>query len=120
MSRLGGPGCVTMPRAPINQRRGRHGGLCVDYGNQVNHEDVAEFARLYAFCSDRALGGGKLKELRELSPARFDLWERMLKLSGATRSDRTAEMPIKPNLEWQKRIAGLDENIKAASFATEL
>ena len=85
------------------------------YGNHVNHEDVAEFARLYAFCSDRALGGGKLKELRELSPARFDLWERMLKLSGATLPDRTAEMPIEPNQEWQKCIAELDENIKAAS-----
>ena len=86
-----------------------------DYGNHVSHEDLAEFARLYAFCSDRALGGGKLKELRELSPARFDLWERMLKLAGATLSDRTGEMPNKPNQVWQKRIAELDENIKAAA-----
>jgi len=53
------------------------------YGNHVNHEDQAEFARLYAFCIDHSMGRGKLRELRELSPARFALWEKMLELSGA-------------------------------------
>ena len=54
-----------------------------NYGNQVNHEDVAEFARLYAFCIDHSMGRGRLKDLQKLSPARFALWERMLELSGA-------------------------------------
>ncbi len=53
------------------------------YGNGANHEDQAEFARIYAFCIDHSMGRGKLRELRELSPARFALWEKMLELSGA-------------------------------------
>ena len=54
-----------------------------NYGNHANHEDVAEFARLYAFCIDHSLGRGRLRDLKELSPARFALWEKMLELSGA-------------------------------------
>jgi hypothetical protein len=54
-----------------------------NYGNGSSHEDQAEFARLYAFCIDHSMGRGKLRELKELSPARFALWERMLELSGA-------------------------------------
>jgi hypothetical protein len=54
-----------------------------NYGNSVKHEDQAEFARLYAFCIDHSMGRGKLRELKELSPARFALWEKMLELSGA-------------------------------------
>jgi len=54
-----------------------------NYGNHANHEDVAEFARLYAFCIDHSLGRGRLRDLKELSPARFALWEKMLELSKA-------------------------------------
>jgi hypothetical protein len=85
-----------------------------NYGNHVNHEDLAEFARIYAFCTDRALGRGKLEALAELSPARFKLWERMLKLSGTKRGPEVARKSIKPNEEWQKRIAKVDANIEAA------
>ena len=86
-----------------------------NYGNHVNHEDLAEFARLYAFCTDRALGRrGKLEALRELSPARFKLWERMLKLSGTERVPEVAQKSIKPNEEWQERITQLDANLEAA------
>jgi hypothetical protein len=47
------------------------------YGDHVRHEDVGEFAQLYAVC----LGAGSehLATLKELSPQRFALWERMLK-----------------------------------------
>ena len=54
-----------------------------NYGNKVAHEDLAEFARLYAFCVDYAAGRGMKNELKKLSPKRFELWEQMLKLSKA-------------------------------------
>ena len=46
------------------------------YGDSVCHEDVAEFALLYAVCmaGDR----NKWEELRRLSPKRFALWTKML------------------------------------------
>jgi formylglycine-generating enzyme required for sulfatase activity len=46
------------------------------YGDSVCHEDVGEFARLYAVCLDA--GQGPLAELRRLSPRRFALWTLML------------------------------------------
>jgi hypothetical protein len=54
-----------------------------NYGNKVSHEDLAEFARLYAFCIDYAVGRNMKNELKKLSPKRFELWEQMLKLSKA-------------------------------------
>ena len=46
------------------------------YGDNVSHEDLAEFALAYAVCLD---GGPKyLSELRKLSPGRFALWEKIL------------------------------------------
>jgi hypothetical protein len=44
------------------------------YGDQVAHEDLAEFAFIYGLCLD----GGKLDELKRLSPERFSLWEKIL------------------------------------------
>lgn len=46
-----------------------------DYGDEVAHEDLAEFSYIYATCLD----GGKLKELKALSPQRFSQWEAILK-----------------------------------------
>jgi len=54
-----------------------------NYGNHANHEDQAEFARIYAFCTDYAAGRGMKNELKKLSPKRFALWEHMLKVSKA-------------------------------------
>lgn len=51
------------------------------YGDRVVHEDQAEFARVYALCLDG--GGDLLDQLQARSPARFDLWERMLRLAKA-------------------------------------
>lgn len=48
-----------------------------DYGDRVCHEDLGEFAQVYAVCL--ASGPAALAELRKLSPTRFTLWERMLK-----------------------------------------
>ena len=90
-----------------------------NYGNHANHEDQADFARIYAFCSDQALGRNMLAELREFSPARFDLWEKMLKLSGARQADAPA--PAKPRdygEQWKKRIKQLDDNLEAARAAS--
>lgn len=53
------------------------------YGNQANAEDQAEFARLYAYCIDAAVGKGMKGELKKLSPERFELWEHMLRKSKA-------------------------------------
>lgn len=48
-----------------------------DYGDHANHEDIAEFAQVYAVC----LGGGAdhLAALKKLSPARYALWDRILR-----------------------------------------
>jgi len=47
------------------------------YGDTVVHEDLAEFAMIYALCLDA--GKERLAELRKLSPSRFALWETILK-----------------------------------------
>jgi hypothetical protein len=48
-----------------------------DYGDQVAHEDLAEFAFVYAVCLDA--GPRELAKLKRLSPRRFALWEKILK-----------------------------------------
>jgi len=47
-----------------------------DYGDKVRHEDLAEFAQVYAVCLDA--GAKHLGELKKLSPKRFALWEKIL------------------------------------------
>ena len=51
------------------------------YGDGAWWEDEAEFAKVYAWCYDA--GAVELAELRSASPARFDLFERILELSRA-------------------------------------
>ena len=46
------------------------------YGDQVAHEDLAEFALVYALCLDS--GKKELAELKKLSPRRYALWETIL------------------------------------------
>ena len=46
------------------------------YGDSACHEDVGEFAQLYAVCLDA--GQTRLAELQRLSPSRFALWTLML------------------------------------------
>jgi hypothetical protein len=50
-----------------------------DYGDHVRHEDLGEFAQVYAVCLDA--GPEHLAALEGLSPARFALWEKILKAS---------------------------------------
>jgi len=47
-----------------------------NYGDKVRHEDLGEFAKVYAVCLDA--GPKHLAELKKLSPARFALWEEIL------------------------------------------
>ena len=47
-----------------------------DYGDKVRHEDLAEFAQVYAVCLDA--GAEHLAELKKLSPKRFELWAKIL------------------------------------------
>ncbi len=47
------------------------------YGDNVRHEDLAEFAMIYAVCLDA--GPEQLAELKKLSPRRFALWKKILK-----------------------------------------
>jgi len=46
------------------------------YGDHVRHEDLAEFARIYAMCLDA--GADTLAKLKQASPARFAIWENIL------------------------------------------
>jgi len=46
------------------------------YGDKVRHEDLGEFAQVYAVCLDA--GAEQLARLKKLSPARFALWEKIL------------------------------------------
>ena len=48
-----------------------------DYGDKVRHEDLAEFALVYAVCLDA--GPKHLAELRKLSPVRFKQWRKILR-----------------------------------------
>ena len=48
-----------------------------EYGDRVRHEDLGEFAQVYAVCLDK--GPKPLAALKKLSPARFALWEKILK-----------------------------------------
>jgi len=94
------------------------------YGDSVVHEDMAEFARVYAYCIDYAAGRGMKDELRKLSPERFKLWERILHLSKALpapqsdvefgRSDAAArKKQAEVRAKMKPRIARVRENIKA-------
>lgn len=47
------------------------------YGDGAFHEDLAEFARVYATCLDA--GKPQLTDLKKRSPRRFQLWEKILK-----------------------------------------
>lgn len=59
------------------------------YGDQVAHEDLAEFALVYALCLDA--GKNRMDELKKLSPQRFQIWENILKVS-RVRSDKSPAM----------------------------
>ena len=48
-----------------------------DYGDQVAHEDLAEFSLVYAVCLEA--GGARLAELQRLSPRRFAQWADILR-----------------------------------------
>ena len=47
------------------------------FGDSVCWEDLAEFSQVYAVCLDA--GPEHLARLKELSPRRFALWEKILK-----------------------------------------
>jgi len=51
------------------------------YGDSVAHEDLAEFAYIYAVCLDA--GKEQLAELKKLSPQRCLIWERILQSAKA-------------------------------------
>ena len=59
------------------------------YGDGARHEDQAEFAMLYGGCLDA--GPEALAELRDASPERYALWERILRLTerGSVASDES-------------------------------
>jgi len=93
------------------------------YGDGPVHEDHAEFAKLYALCL--SAGPEQLAKLRELSPARYAVWERMLVLTKAMPAERAAPaLDFDFDAEYQKMrrrqeemrpsIAQVNENVKAA------
>ena len=85
------------------------------YGNQANAEDQAEFARLYAYCIDAAVGTDMKGALKKLSPERFELWEHMLHKSKALPiSDSDADQRKRAVLsdEMKPKLAQVRENIR--------
>jgi len=56
------------------------------YGDTAWSEDIAEFSKAYAVCMDA--GDGQLELLKELSPKRFELWEKVLYLPPQRVSDK--------------------------------
>lgn len=65
-----------------------------EYGDTVVHEDLAEFALVYAICLDA--GPARLDDLRRRSPTRFAQWEHILEASGAVERPKDAA-PKAPN-----------------------
>ena len=59
-----------------NKARTEDGVSISAYGDRVNHEDLAEFAMLYAICLDA--GKERLAEAKEKSPRRFAIWQEIL------------------------------------------
>lgn len=66
-----------------------HGISVSGYGDHVAHEDLAEFAMVYALCLDA--GAAKIADLRRLSRRRFAVWETIL--AEAPRLDPPNEIP---------------------------
>ena len=64
------------------------------YGDQVAHEDLAEFALAYAMCLDA--GKEKLTELKRLSPQRFAQWELILKTAAPAAKAASKPAAAKP------------------------
>lgn len=62
-----------------------------EYGDSVVHEDLAEFALVYAICLDA--GSARLDDLRRRSPTRFAQWEHILEASGAVAPTKDAATP---------------------------
>jgi hypothetical protein len=93
------------------------------YGDGPVHECHAEFAKFYAIAL--AAGPKHLAKLRDLSPGRFTVWEKMLVLSGAMPANRfkpalkfDLEAEYKKFVERRKKIEPalkqVHENVKAA------
>jgi hypothetical protein len=66
-----------------------------DYGDNVRHEDLGEFAKAYAVCLDA--GGDHLAQLKKLSPARFALWEQILEVPASIKTNRSDESNNAPH-----------------------
>ena len=64
-----------------------------DYGDNVRHEDLGEFAQLYAVCLDA--GPEQLAALKQLSPARFALWKKILNGPDADRPKPCKDSPTR-------------------------
>jgi len=64
-----------------------------DYGDHVRHEDLGEFAQVYAVCLDA--GPEHLAALKKLSPARFALWEKILKEPDGDSARQATNSPIR-------------------------
>lgn len=80
------------------------------YGDGPIHEDHGEFAKLYALCLDA--GTEPLAKLRELSPARCAVWERMLVLTKAIPADK-AETKLDFDFDGEyKKLLQRDEAMK--------
>ena len=62
-----------------------------EYGDSVVHEDLAEFALVYAIGLDA--GPARLEELARRSPTRFAQWEHILEASGAVARPKDAATP---------------------------
>jgi len=89
------------------------------YGDRVVHEDMAEFAMVYAYCIDYAAGSGMTGLLRKLSPKRFELWEKTLRECKAipiqqcdAECKATSEKQAEIQEKMQPRIKQVHDTVK--------
>ncbi|MFC1600927.1 hypothetical protein ACFL34_01085 [Candidatus Sumerlaeota bacterium] len=54
-------------------------------GDKNAAEDMAELARLWAHCTDHAVGRGLTRQVKQVSPKRVELWQHILKQNDAER-----------------------------------
>jgi len=82
-----------------------------DYGDEVRHEDLGEFAQAYAVCLHA--GPEYLATLKKLSPARFALWEKILSTCVSANEVEPA-VPIEARPFPLNRVRLLDSPFKKA------
>jgi hypothetical protein len=87
-----------------------------NYGDTVRHEDLAEFAMIYAVCLDG--DPEHLAELKKLSPERFALWSKILYPS-STQADNAVPQAEQATSSTKHKYLGLAPRMAEWWFARQ-